>query len=63
MTNTEWNMGIEFLMSSEEGDWAENNGKTVEVTNMCGGRYLMRDEDGEVSGLTDDVVVAMLFLR
>ena len=63
MTNTEWNMGIEFLMSGEEGDWAENNGKTVEVTNMCGGRYLMRDEDGEVSGLTDDIVVAMLFLR
>ena len=62
MTSREWNMGIEFLMSAEEGDWLAEADRRVEVVNMCGGRFLCLDAEGVVI-LTDAVSRAMSFLR
>lgn len=62
MTNTEWNDTLAFLCSATVGQWVENDNRKVVVEDMCGGTYLMY-EDGEVSGLTDSVIVALCFLR
>lgn len=62
MTSREWNEGINFLMSAEEGDWLAEDDRHVEVVNMCGGRFLCLDTEGVVL-LTDAVSRAMSFLR
>lgn len=53
----------DFLANGEEGHFVSNhdNGRTVEITNMCGGRYLCYD-GGEVAKQTDDEAVAYGFL-
>ena len=51
------------LSLGDEGNWVENDiGKTVEVVNLCGGRFLMTDEHSEICGLTDSMDVVMGFL-
>lgn len=53
-----------YLRSGEEGAYIHNNknGRTVEVTYMCGGRYLLM-ENGEVCRLTSNERVAYNFLK
>lgn len=63
MTNKEWNAAIEWLENGEEGDYVENEGRTAEVVNMCGGRYLLTDENGEVADLVDEAWRAVSYLR
>lgn len=62
MTKTERNEIIEYLQNGDEGDCVEINGRSVEITNMSGGRYLFRDEDGEVSGQADSELSCIKFL-
>lgn len=62
MTTKEWNEGINYLMTAEEGDWISEGDRLVEVVNMCGGRFLCVDSEGVVY-LTDAVSKAMSFLR
>ena len=33
----------------------DDNGARVESVDMCGGKYLMFDANGEIAGLTDDI--------
>lgn len=62
MTNTAWNEAIEWAMGNREaGDWAEHEGRQVEVVTMCGGRFLCT-EGGEVCGLVDSPVQVAVFL-
>jgi len=67
MTNKEWNMGIEYLTDSQEGDWISYENRKVSVENMEGGKFLCyeKDENGyyEIVKLVETVVEAMLFLR
>lgn len=63
MQNVDWNEVAEWLKNSHEGDWAEHEGRTVEIVDMCGGRYLLLDKDGEVAGLVDTEQEAVLFLK
>ena len=63
MTTKEWNEALEYLQNAEEDDWVSVNNKTVICECMCGGKYAMYDEDNEIYGLTDDVVVALIFLN
>lgn len=62
MKTREWNEGIRFLQTAEEGDYIEHNGRMVEVTEMCGGRFLLT-EYKEVCGLVDEEWRAMQFLK
>jgi hypothetical protein len=45
------------------GDWAENedNGRYIEIGNMCGGKYELYEES-EFVGCTHDVVAAAQFI-
>lgn len=62
MTNTEWNEAIEWATSTrEEGDWAENENRKVEIVRMCGGQFLCY-EGGEVAGLVQTPCEAVWFL-
>lgn len=63
MTTTMWNKGIAYLMNGTVGCWIEHNGRKVEIVNMCGGRYLCHDEDGNMSGLFHEEWRAMEFLK
>ena len=63
MTTTMWNQGIAYLLNATEGDWIEHNGRKVEVVDMCGGRYLCLDENGDVAGLYSAASSAMWFLK
>lgn len=63
MTNTEWNEGIKYLENGERGDYLEHEGKTIEIAEMCGGRYLAFDWNGEVCGQTNEEWRAMAFLK
>ena len=63
MQNINWDEVMERLKNSDEGDWAEHEGRTVEVVDMCGGRYLLLDKNGEVAGLVNTEQEAMLFLK
>jgi len=52
-----------YLCNGEEGDYVENdNGYRAEVVNMCGGRYMLWDRDGEPLRLTDSVYEAVDFV-
>ena len=62
MTNTMQNMAIYFLSTAPIGAFVEDDNKYIEVVNMCGGRFLCY-EDKELAGLTDDVQLAVLFMR
>ena len=62
MTTKEWNQATAFLEVAGEGAWVENDGRTVEVTNMCGGRYLML-EDYYVMGQCYEEWKAVEFLK
>lgn len=61
MTNLEWNKGIEYLQTSEYGDYIKYENRKVSVENMMGGKFLCL-EDGEVIKLVDTEVEAMMFL-
>lgn len=62
MTNREWNMAIEWAQANrQEGDWAEHEGRSVEIVSMCGGQFLLTDEDG-FRGLADTPLKAVWFL-
>lgn len=52
------------LATGDEGFYVRNeeNGREVEVTNMCGGRYLCY-ENGEVARQCDDEAIAYNFLK
>jgi hypothetical protein len=54
---------MEWLLNGDEGDWAENEGREVEVVNMAVGRYLLRSKNGEFVTVVDTVQEAMLFLK
>lgn len=62
MTNFE--RVTQALATGDEGFfvWNKDNGREVEVTNMCGGRYLCY-EHGEVARQTDDEAIAYNFLK
>lgn len=53
---------MDFLRTAQEGQWAYNCGRTVEVVDMIGGRYLLTDENGDVDGLTFSVEQAVKYL-
>lgn len=55
---------VEFLTTEEVGAWVSNNEETrkVIIENMCGGKYLLID-CGEISGLTDNIIEAINFLK
>ena len=62
MTNTMWNEAIEWANGNRaEGDWAEHEGRQVEIVAMCGGRFLCT-EGGEVCGLVETPLQAVWFL-
>ena len=61
MTNLEWNYGIEYLQTSECGDYIKYKNRKVSVENMMGGKFLCL-EDGEVIKLVDTEIEAMMFL-
>lgn len=63
MTAREWNDGIEWLTNGEEGCFVENDGRKAEVVNMCGGRYLLTDENNEFVGVTFEEWRAMEFVK
>ena len=52
---------INYLENGDEGNFVECNGRVVEITNMCGGRYLCLG-NGDVSGQTNDVPTCVNFL-
>lgn len=63
MTAREWNMGIEFLKTAEEGQWVEHNGRRVDVIPMVAGRFVMFEKNMEFCGATDEEWRAMQFLQ
>ena len=63
MTTAEWNAASEYLKNNEVGSWAENDGRTVEVVDMVGGRYLLTDENGFFVRVVDEVWRAVEFLK
>lgn len=56
---------IEYLENAKKGDFIRNDetGIFVEVTNMCGGRYLVCDKYGEPIRQTDNEMIAYKYLR
>jgi hypothetical protein len=54
---------IEWLKNGDEGDWAEHEGREVEIVNMAVGRYLLRSKNGEFVTVVSTVQEAMLFLK
>ena len=63
MTTADWNTTSDYLASNEVGSWAENDGRTVEVVDMVGGRYLLTDESGFFVRVVDEVWRAVEFLK
>lgn len=59
----EWLGAVEYLMTSEEGWYVENDfGDYVRVGDMCGGRYEKFDRANEFCGVTDSAAEAVLWL-
>ena len=56
---------VQFLENAEKGICVENEdtGVYVEVTNMCGGRYLVCDRNGEPIRQTDNEAIAYKYLK
>lgn len=54
---------IDYLENGNVGDYIfnEDNGKKIEIADMCGGRYLCY-ENGEVAKQTDNESVAYNWL-
>ncbi len=63
MTGREWNRCTEYLENGDEGAWIENDGRTVEVVNMVGGRYMLIDVNGYIDSLVDDTWRAVMYLN
>lgn len=64
MTNISWwEEASRFLSEADEEDYIEDNGRTIVVVNMIGGRYLCYDENMDVVGVTDDMAVALGYVR
>ena len=63
MTNAEWNEASDYLEVKEAGRFVEHNGRQAIVEDMVGGRYLLIDEHGRVSGLVSDTWKALHFLN
>lgn len=52
-----------YLIDGDEGDYVENDsGYRGTVVNMCGGRYMLTDKDGEPIDLVDSVYEVADFL-
>lgn len=53
-----------YLEAAEEGAYIENaeTGVYVEVVNMCGGRYLVCNKDGDVIRQTGNEAIAYKYL-
>lgn len=59
----EWLGVVEYLMTSEEGWYVENDfGDYVRVGDMCGGRYEKFDRANEFCGVIDSAAEAVLWL-
>ena len=59
----DWLDAVEFLITGKTGYYVENRtSEYVQVENMCGGRYAKYDCEGEIVGLTDDVIEAVMWL-
>lgn len=62
----EWLGAVEYLMTSGEGCFVENDfGDCVKIGNMCGGRYekfSRRTGRFEFCGVTDSAAEAVLWL-
>ena len=56
-------MVIDYLSNGEKGYFVENDGRIVEVSCMCGGRYIFYDENGELSGQADNELLCIKFLE
>ena len=63
MTNLEWNEYTEWLENGQEGDWAENEGRTAEIVNMESGRYMLTDKDDDFVAVVDEAWRAMMYLQ
>ena len=62
MTNTEWNMAIEWLQG-ENGNWVEEGNKTIVAENLCGGRMYFMFENDILIKQSWSLIVAMCWLR
>lgn len=59
----DWLGAVEYLITEGYGCYVENGtGEYVRVEDMCGGRYAKYNCEGELVGLTDDVVEAIMWL-
>jgi len=59
----EWLGAVEYLMTSGEGCFVENNfGYMIRIGNMIGGRYEKYDMFLEFCGVTDSAAEAVLWL-
>lgn len=59
----EWLGAVEYLMTSEEGWYVENDfGYMIIVGNMCGGRYEKFNQSLEFCGVVDSAAEAVLWL-
>lgn len=63
-TTEDWDVIEDWLFLCGTGCYVENdkNGRNIERTDMCGGKYLM-SENGYVCGQTDSVEDAINFLK
>ena len=63
MNNKEWNRFVEWANSNRQvGDWAEHNGRTVDIVSMEGGSYWCTDNNDEFAGLVQTPLQAAWFL-
>lgn len=59
----EWLGAVEYLMTSGEGCFVENDfGDYIKIGDMCGGRYEKYDRSHEFHGVTDSAAEAILWL-
>lgn len=59
----EWLGAVEYLMTSGEGCFVENDfGDYIEIGNMCGGHYEKFSRYGEFCGVVDSAAEAVLWL-
>ena len=63
LNSNEINECMNYLENEEVGMSIEYYGRTVEIVDMVGGRYLLLDESGDVSGLVYSTWRAIQFLQ
>lgn len=62
MTKQEWRDCIDFLVNAEIGQYAEYEGRMIEIVDMIAGDYMMFDENHEFCGVTNQTRKAAHFL-